>query len=116
MTTTGADALSSSPTLAAELLATASTVPGVTGVFPTVLAPKAVLDTAVALLTQRTPQTVLVEEGEGGITVTLSIGVDHSFSAAETCRAVYDAVAAQLATSEPGSSVAGIRVSVAQVG
>ena len=116
MTITGSDALSSSPTLAAELLATASTVPGVAGVFPTVLAAKAILDTAVALVTQRAPQAVLVEEGDGGITVTLSIGVDDAFPAAATCRAVYDAVAAQLAASEPGSAVAAIRVSVAQVG
>lgn len=95
--------------LASELQAVAEAVPGVTGVFPTLHAPRAVIGTAIGLVTGATPDTVLVTDDS----VTLTIGVSPSSPASATCRAVYDALSAHLAASSPAPR---IQILVAQIG
>jgi hypothetical protein len=95
--------------LASELQSVAEAVPGVTEVFPTLNAPRAVIGTAIGLVTGTAPDAVLVTDDE----VTLTIGVSASAPAAATCRAVYAALAAHLAAA---SLTPRIRILVAQVG
>lgn len=95
--------------LASELQALAEAVPGVTGVFPALHEPRAVIGAAIGLVTGTAPDAVLVTDE----TVTLTIGVGAAASASATCRAVYEVLAADLARRSLSPRV---RILVAQVG
>jgi hypothetical protein len=103
--------------LASELQAVAESVPGVTGVFPTLDPPRAAIGTvmgtaigtAIGLITGAAPDAVLVTDDA----VTLTIGVSPAAPASATCRAVYEALAAHLAASSLSPR---IRILVAQIG
>jgi hypothetical protein len=100
------------PALPETIRAVVAAVPGVTAVYPAKPAPLAALSDAAAALGLRAPaEPVAVASTDEGLEIAVSIGVSGVASAAETCRAVYDAVAAHLA----GTPAARIRVVVATV-
>ncbi|MGD8169877.1 hypothetical protein ACEXOS_021910 [Herbiconiux sp. P16] len=109
------------PALPEAIRAVVAGVPGVTAVYPTHPAPVAALSHAIASLGPHSAAgPVAVDAADDGIEVAVTIGVTDRASAAATCRAVYDAVAAYLSTTATaGDEIAPasrIRVLVATVG
>ncbi|MCS5720177.1 hypothetical protein N1027_18755 [Herbiconiux sp. CPCC 205763] len=97
-----------------ELVRVVSGVPGVITVYPAKAALPSLIENTVAAATGKdAPAPIALDDRNGRLTIDVTIGITDGASAAQTCRQVYEAVAAHLSAHTVQASR--IRVLVANI-